>query len=219
MDVEYKLQIYPSYEVSAHTKKFKKMLFNRVGEYQYLHSQPHISLLYFITDSIWEQDLVNVVKETVEDFSGFTVQLKGFSYFPSGTLHIEVLQQGYMQMLARRLRQGIRELANKRKMELGSLTTVTDMHMTVGGGLSARSLAAGHSLLSKLNYEASFEVNSIKLLSNSGGGTGNSLVSEFNFGGGLHPGGPQFRSRVASTVASSLSGLYTAGSSQQLSLF
>lgn len=181
MEKLYKLQIYPSYEVGAGVKKFKKMLYNRIGEYSYYYSLPHISLISFATDFRREHELVAALRKSIEGFSKFRLSLMGFSHFHhSGTLYLQVAYQASLHLLIRHIHSAIRQHASRLRIPLNDLNLCQEPHMTIGSRLSAAELADGFDSLMNQKYEGTFEVSQLKLLCFSRETMGNNLIAEFD---------------------------------------
>lgn len=225
MEKGYKLQIYPSYEVGVGVRKFKKMLYNRIGEYRYHHSLPHISLINFVTGSRWEDELVTALRKSIEGFSKFSLSLKGFSHFHhTGTLHLQVAYQASLHLLNRHIHSAIRQHASRLRIPLNDLRLCQDPHMTIGSALSAADLAEGFDLLMNQKYESTFEVSQLKLLSFSPETMGNNLIAEFDLNepmgsSGPLQGRPPLRGPVRSGLMHSNPGSLAGGRGKQLSLF
>lgn len=223
MDKIYKLQIYPSYEVGAQVKKFKRMLFNRIGEYRYYHSLPHISLLSFSADARMEHELVEAVRKAMISFSSFSLSVRGFSHFhQNGTLYLQVENQPYLQMLNRHIHASLRQHASRKGISLHDLRVYHHPHMTIGSDLSAAELAVGFDLLMDKDYSASFEVRQVKFLSFSLEKGANELISEFELTGNplrlgsANPDGPVFG---PSGTILPIARIFGGSTGQQLSLF
>ena len=224
MEKAYKLQIYPSYEARIEVKKFKKMLYNKIGEYHSYHMLPHITLINFVTDTRREHELVAALRKSIEGFSGFSLSLKGFSHFHhTGTLYLQVAHQASLHLLIRHIHGAIRQQATRLRIPLNDLGICQEPHLTIGSGLSAADLAEGFDLLMNQQYESTFEVSQLKLVCMSSETVGINLIAEFALNepmgySGTLQGLPPLRGSLPGMVHLNI-GASAGGRGKQLSLF
>lgn len=169
---EYLLLISPPAPVKNEIMEIKNEFHAKLNHIQAIKSKPHITLINFGFNTIFEKDLVFKIDEVIKTHTTFDVRLKNFNHFRTHTIYISVETEKPIINLVRSLHSSLTLLSSQSFF-------AWKPHMTIAKGLTETKFNEAMPEFETKNFEAYFITEYIILMKRNASFARYEIVKEF----------------------------------------
>jgi 2'-5' RNA ligase len=160
---EYLLVINPDANITTDIRYFKNKVWEMVGDFPALYSQPHISIYNFLGFQQKEEAIVDALAQTAKSVKSSFVHIENFNCFEgSGTIYLTPRPKNYFSMVLRALYPTIFNCQGINRQS--KIYSSTEPHITIARNLKKEQFTQAWNYFRDKSYQSCFVAESLVLL-------------------------------------------------------